>query len=419
MYENSIHRGSQNPSIQPSASSKLPKTDSRRLRASCDGCYLSKVKCTKETPTCTRCLNHGVVCKYSPSQRVGKPRRLRENQQVHHGSTTNSTTPDIGATNTSNSQSTSDASVLPPPYSWNINFDPSITAGTSAFNLEDEISMMWPGSLSVTDSENGGFVDDSSRDSNLSSPSNSLPTPASDYPDTPQPSSAGLGRLGNSVVQQQPLPPLFSDEHMLLPDPPPQLFFSPTQDPVADAGSLPSTDHCTCATATFDVLRTLHDQSSHTSLDKVLSVNKSAVSTISTILSCLCARDSTSIITLAVALTKIISRYQSLGGPSSQSSSTNPTTNALTIAPSSTPITLGAYKLDGAEEEQVKLQVVLSELRKMDSLMARYQERFCLGPVKHEARVYHELVTFLRRRLRDIVEGLQRDLQTVYEASSL
>lgn len=415
MYENYIPRGSKGPSIKPGAStSKLPKTDSRRLRASCDGCYLSKIKCTKETPTCTRCSNHGVVCKYSPSQRVGKPRRLRENQPVHDGSTSQDI--DVGATISSNSRSTGDASV--PPYSWNINFDPSITTGTSGSNLEDEISLMWPGSLSVTDSMNGGFVDDLRHDSKLSCRSNSWPTPDSDLPDTPQSSSAGLGRLGPSVVPHQPLPPLFADEHMLLPDPPARLFFSTTHDPVADAGSLSSTDHCTCAATIFDVLRTLHDQSSHTSLDQVLSANKSAVRTISTILSCHCTRDSISIMTLAVALTKIISRYQSLGGPSSQSG-TNPPTDALAIAPSPTPITLGAYQLDGAEEEQVKLQVILSELRKMESLMTRYQQLFCLGPVKHETRVYHELVTFLRRRMRDIVEGLQRDLQTVYEASSL
>lgn len=121
--------------------------------------------------------------------------------------------------------------------------------------------------------------------------------------------------------------------------------------------------------------------------------------------------------TLAVGLTKIMSRYQSIGGPSSLSSGTNHSPDAFTIAPSPTPITLGAYKLDGAEEEQVKLQVILSEMRKVDGLMAKFQERFCIGPVKHEARVYGELVTFLRRRLRDIVEGLQRDLQTVYETS--
>lgn len=417
MYETSTHRGSKSPSVQTSSPSKFPKADPRRLRASCDGCYLSKVKCTKETPTCTRCLNHGVVCKYSPSQRVGKPRRLRENQQVHDRSTTQ----DTGAAELSNSRSTSDASVHPPPYSWNINFDPSITTRTTGFNLDDDLSMIWQSSLSVTDSEKGGFVDDSSRDSNLSSPSNSLPTPVeslSEYPETSQPSSAGLERLGKSV--QQPAPqPLFSEEHLLLQDPLPQLYFSPTQDPVAAARSLPATDNCTCATTTFDILKTLHDQLSHTSFDKVLSVNKAAVSTISTVLSCPCTRDSTSIMTLAVALTKIMSRYQAIGGPSAQSSGTSFTTDTFTIAPSPTPITLGAYKLDGAEEEQVKLQVILSELRKVDGLVSRFQDRFCIGPVKHEARVYNELVLLLRRRLRDIVEGLQRDLQTVYEASSL
>lgn len=416
MDENFIRRG-ESPSVQTSASTKLPKPDARRLRASCDGCYLSKVKCTKETPTCRRCSNHGVVCKYSPSQRVGKPRRLRENQPAYDGSMTQET----GAAKITNSRSTSDASGHPPPYSWNINFvDPSITAGSSGYNL-DEISMIWQNSLSVTDSENGAFVDDSSRDSNFSSPSNSLPTPVeslSEYPDNLQPSLAGLERFGNSV-RHQPPQPRFSADPFPLQDPLPQLYFPSTPTSVAEERDLAVTDKCSCATTTFEILRTLQDQSSHTSFDRVLSVNKSAVSTISTILSCSCTRDSTSIMTLAAALTKIMSRYQSIGGASSLSSGTNPTADAFTIAPAPTPITLGAYKLDGAEEEQVKLQVILSELRKVDSLMARFQERFCTGPVKHEARVYNELVMFLRRRLRDIVEGLQKDLQTVYEASSL
>lgn len=407
MEENALHSGSKSPSVQASPSSLLHKSDARRLRASCDGCYLSKVKCTKETPACRRCLNHGAVCKYSPSQRVGKPRRLRENQQVHDGSTTGET----GAARSSNSRSTSDASLHPPRYSWSINFDPSVTVGSSGFNFGDEISsMMWPNPLSVTDSEN---MLDSPRDSNLSSPVECL-----EYPDASHPSSAGLDRLGPSV-QHQPPQPMFSEEHMLLQDPLPQLYFPSPRDPVAAAGSLPAADTCACTTAPFDILRTLHDQSSHTSFDKVLSINKSAVSTISTILSCPCARDSTSIMTLVVALTKIMSRYQSIGGPASQSSGGTQTPDALTFSPSPTPITLGAYRLDGAEEEQVKLQVILSELRKVDSLMPRFQERFCIGPVKQEARMYHELVSFLLRQLKDTVEGLQRDLQTVYETSSL
>ncbi|MCJ1469423.1 hypothetical protein MMC07_008056 [Pseudocyphellaria aurata] len=415
MDENPIHRA-QNPSVQASASTKLPKPDARRLRASCDGCYLSKVKCTKETPTCRRCSNHGVVCKYSPSQRVGKPRR-RENQPAYGGSTSQET----GAAGIANAPSTSDAAGHPPPYSWNINFvDPSITADSSRYSL-DEISMIWQNSLSVTDSENGAFVDDSSRDSNLSSPSNSLPTPVdllSEYPDNLQPSLAGLDRFGKSV-RHQPPQPRFLDDPFPLQDPLPPLYFSSTPNSVGEERGVAVTDDCSCATTTFEILRTLQDQSSHTSFDRVLSVNKSAVSTISTILSCSCTRDSTSIMTLAAALTKIMSRYQSIGGASSLASGRSPTANAFKIAPAPIPITLGAYKLDGAEEEQVKLQVILSELRKVDGLMARFQERFCAGPVKHEARVYNEMVVFLRRRFRDIVEGLQRDLQTVYEASSL
>jgi hypothetical protein len=38
-----------------------------RLRASCDGCFLAKVKCSKARPVCSRCLIVGLVCKYSPS----------------------------------------------------------------------------------------------------------------------------------------------------------------------------------------------------------------------------------------------------------------------------------------------------------------------------------------------------------------
>ena len=412
MFENSIQRGSQSPPLQASASSRLPRHEPRKLRASCDGCYLSKVKCTKERPTCTRCLNHGVPCKYSPCGRIGKPRRLHDHQQVH----------DPEAAKILSSSSISDASVHPPPYSWKINFDPSATARTAEFNLDDEISsMIWQSPLSATESENGGFLDDANRDSNLSSPSNSLPTPVEslcDYVDVSQPMSAGLERLGKSV-QHQPSQPLLSEELSLLPDPLPPLYFPATQDPIAAAKSFPSTETCTCATTTFDILRTLHDQASHTSFDKVLSCNKSAVSTIAKVLSCTCTRDSTSVMTLAVALTKIMSRYQSIGGRSSQSSGTDATTDAFTFAPSPTPITLGAYKLDGAEEQEVKLHVILSELRKVDGLMARYQDRFCTGPVKHEARVYNELVMFLRRRLRDIGESLQKNLQTVYESSSI
>ncbi|KAI0479645.1 hypothetical protein F4859DRAFT_443012 [Xylaria cf. heliscus] len=50
------------------------KTRAPRLRASCDGCFLAKVKCSKARPCCARCLTCGILCNYSPSSRAGKPK---------------------------------------------------------------------------------------------------------------------------------------------------------------------------------------------------------------------------------------------------------------------------------------------------------------------------------------------------------
>ncbi|KAI0164432.1 hypothetical protein GGR52DRAFT_123168 [Hypoxylon sp. FL1284] len=63
------------------SSTPLPKTARQpRMRASCDGCFLAKVKCTKNKPICNRCLSCGLECQYSPSTRMGKP---KPDPQIH------------------------------------------------------------------------------------------------------------------------------------------------------------------------------------------------------------------------------------------------------------------------------------------------------------------------------------------------
>ncbi|KAK6580052.1 hypothetical protein PZA11_007074 [Diplocarpon coronariae] len=58
-----------------SGPSHQPK--SSKLRASCDTCFLAKVKCSKARPICSRCLACGADCRYSPSSRAGKPKSAR------------------------------------------------------------------------------------------------------------------------------------------------------------------------------------------------------------------------------------------------------------------------------------------------------------------------------------------------------
>ncbi|KAJ5504028.1 hypothetical protein N7463_006902 [Penicillium fimorum] len=52
------------------ASTAVPRLEI--IRASCNNCAKSKVRCSKDQPSCQRCLYQGVPCIYSPSQRSRK-----------------------------------------------------------------------------------------------------------------------------------------------------------------------------------------------------------------------------------------------------------------------------------------------------------------------------------------------------------
>ncbi|KAI2627779.1 hypothetical protein GGR54DRAFT_431727 [Hypoxylon sp. NC1633] len=44
-----------------------------KLKDSCDACSASKVRCTKEKPSCARCTRLGNQCSYSVTRRMGRP----------------------------------------------------------------------------------------------------------------------------------------------------------------------------------------------------------------------------------------------------------------------------------------------------------------------------------------------------------
>lgn len=378
---------------------KIQKPEPPRLRASCDGCYLSKVRCTKEIRGCSRCLNHGVPCKYSPSQRIGKPRRLRENHQARD----KHIDPVTSTATSSKSASPCDVAVPPPLYSWNLHFDPSITVQSSAFDISEQMPTIWQREFPLSNCENGTLVNDSCHVPGLPSPSESLPTTVEFGNQVAEQSSLAVPAVAENQMHHPQPNHSFSNKHILLQDGLPELYSPPNYSPPLLADSLSPND-CNCAATILDTLRTLHDQPSNSSFDQVLAENRSAISAVSTILSCSCERDSTSIMTIAVTLTKIMTRYQSSRHSPPIADSTFHT---FTNAPSASSVPTEFYKLR-VDEERVKLQVILSGLRIVDGLMARFQEQFGVGPVMHEARVYGELITFLRKRLRDIVQGLQR-----------
>ena len=49
-----------------------------KLRDSCGSCAASKVRCSKEKPTCNRCMERGIQCQYTIKQRTGRKFRRRD-----------------------------------------------------------------------------------------------------------------------------------------------------------------------------------------------------------------------------------------------------------------------------------------------------------------------------------------------------
>ncbi|PGH01260.1 hypothetical protein GX51_05315 [Blastomyces parvus] len=47
-----------------------------KYRMSCDRCQNIKVRCNKDKPACSRCIQKGFSCVYSPMSRIGRPRKF-------------------------------------------------------------------------------------------------------------------------------------------------------------------------------------------------------------------------------------------------------------------------------------------------------------------------------------------------------
>ncbi|KAF2878492.1 hypothetical protein BDV95DRAFT_589419 [Massariosphaeria phaeospora] len=56
----------------------MPAPSGIKLRDSCDSCAASKVKCSKDKPSCNRCMERGVTCQYLVTQKTGRKMRRRD-----------------------------------------------------------------------------------------------------------------------------------------------------------------------------------------------------------------------------------------------------------------------------------------------------------------------------------------------------
>ncbi|RYP66988.1 hypothetical protein DL771_007484 [Monosporascus sp. 5C6A] len=65
----------------------MPPPSGVKLRDSCQACAASKVKCSKDKPTCARCKERGTTCQYLVTQRTGRKFRRRNSENVQNNAT--------------------------------------------------------------------------------------------------------------------------------------------------------------------------------------------------------------------------------------------------------------------------------------------------------------------------------------------
>lgn len=408
-----------------------------KYRESCDSCLVAKVKCSKTRPVCTRCLGNGANCGYSPSSRAGRKNR-------------NAAATELAKTSARFEKASTFAEDPPPTPSSFLHLmhpmldqqDCSIGHSNHAI-FHDSTSNLTPedpsqgqsgmegkvpttqGGIEITDSFFNPPFSDEFGDALLQfsphaylhdhnpitpspSPTNSAPQnsthPTWTANEPPYPVSpsfqlpvdfTSLGHAPSSLSAPSP-------ETLALPESAPRTLFPPGGE---------SKFPCDCFALCLQALQTLHNHSRVPAsaqpgglpFDVVLTINREAMRGCAAILDCpKCVSKSGSSIStmlLATIFGKIISLYGAACffrfGPS---------TGQQAVVK----LAFGAYTLTGEDRRLLEMEIILLELRKVESILLAYQERFRDAQAeKDETSVYNALTCYLDKNLRYILDFLQ------------
>lgn len=411
-----------------------------KLRESCDSCLIAKVKCSKARPLCGRCLANGAPCAYSPSSRSGKRNR-------NSGGITKPINTSAAHANCHNKGQDSPRSVVPPSASYLTRLmypllddadrsllDPNTgpLGGTTSPLLQETTLVAAP---KMEHGESGSSGD------RVFGGSDFLPTPPfhqGDFMDFM--SSSGSNPFYSTApdspglpTENFPMSPLWTTKESPYTQHP--SFQSPLDMmPIGRASSSQTTPRpsappppqdqnnrtttqafgdlsCDCFAACLSVLQSLHNHSSLLSssqesgppFDIVLSINREAMESCSTMLECAkCVSKSgrsISTMMLATIFGKVMSLYRAACflrfGPSNSMHAT-------------AQLAFGAYTVTGENRQLLEIEILLLELRKVESILAIYSERFrnTQSEKDDETSVYDALTGYLDKNLHYIVDFL-------------
>lgn len=404
----------------------------RKLRLSCDACAAAKVKCDKARPRCGRCAGPGTTCVYGLSRKHGKsrsrsgqenPRRVSIGRDIRPSGRSGAILPALSEPERQRllKECSTDRRYSDMPKSspaWGRGNQPQqdeMTVDSAFFELDEQILILNPTSPyptqpletnnflrtrgcgdTVTSDEDVpsispsamnfyGFASPDTLDSTDIPPS--LTSQLSDSQssvdlgnmDHNRPSERHSGCVGPHPCYALTNSTLASLQHQLYPVTPANARYETA--PTSSSSSLLGPSEQTSALA-------------YPPLDRVLRMNKIAMSNVQRLLNCPCAADPHLTMLFASIIVKVLMWYQTASGmdtpiPSSPSSAVlhtpwlggdssmvaeatrprplaSPTTRSGIVL---LPITIGEFDLDEEDKEALGRQFLLRELRKVGDIV--------------------------------------------------
>ncbi|KAF2178408.1 hypothetical protein K469DRAFT_718222 [Zopfia rhizophila CBS 207.26] len=402
--------------------------DRPKLRNSCHACASSKLKCSQDKPTCSRCAKRGLTCEYVAAKRGGRKPNSRSNISENRGNDVSNTAinanGDVHSPSQANRFAPPSSNPTTDPLRWLGVVHHSTEANVSASSdmLHDFFGPM-DQTLSSTDSMDHTLPSTDLLDQALPGTSTGTEIDLDDFFASPISFSTemsdvnifrtadffptGIDSSSNGSESLSDAFPVFEDAvsellALSIPGSTPEKFTSPSKDVHNHQEVCATESSCSCLVQALGFMKQLFPSSSNAcmtwptqgpdnatvipTIQAVIAQNETTIEAMSAMLKCSCSQDGYLLTVMSLIIFKVLGWYAAvasktpaLQGPQAcHSPQSSPSEQLLR-----NPTVVGSYFLDGADSARMVAQLVLSELHRVRRLVDQLSSKLKVQAVKN------------------------------------
>ncbi|KAI1274000.1 hypothetical protein F5Y07DRAFT_410650 [Xylaria sp. FL0933] len=355
-------------------------TPAMKLRDSCHSCAVSKVKCHREKPSCSRCLRRGIACEYVATKRGGRKHTVdnTSRNKVPPQQSTAKNTSDL--THRLETPQSLDES-MPPNFgtvhTGGFNSDTSDLIGTPS-NLDFTLfaSLLGSNSQSLSPLSTGVIADFGPFDVELSATDTSVADIFSDGSlfESPRTNSSAASDAVGNETSVTAIPPNHTEAAAIGPDAETRCF---------QASLSPNEPYKSCLERALGLMQIIvpinrpQEGGALATVQDIIDKNKLALEAVSSMMQCSCSVDGYLLAVASLVVLKVLSRYNAASRniPLKTTCLERPLMPRRPSSPrrqqSGGCIIVGNHCFQGEDQDRMKAQLVLGELHRVQSLITQ------------------------------------------------